>query len=91
LRNFGAPRRGDDSSVNPNASPRRLFDQLNAGEGRPSISPAELLKNRLVMAPYSVGSECPFCEYLAYNLLPVWFLKRELDEANLDLAMFTHN
>jgi transposase len=68
-----------------------LFDQLYADEGRPSIPPEQLLKSRIVMALYSVRSERLFCEQLAYNLLWLWFLDRELDEGSFDPTVFTHN
>lgn len=68
-----------------------LFDELYANEGRPSIPPEQLLKGRILMALYSVRSERLFCEQLAYNLLWLWFLDRELDEGSFDATVFTHN
>jgi transposase len=68
-----------------------LFDQLYAGEGRPSIPPEQLLKSRILMALYSVRSERLFCEQLAYNLLWLWFLDRELEEGSFDASVFAHN
>ena len=68
-----------------------LFDQLYAHEGRPSIPPEQLLKSRILMALYSVRSERLFCEQLAYNLLWLWFLDRELDEGTLIATVFSHN
>lgn len=68
-----------------------LFDELYAEEGRPSIPPEQLLKSRILMALYSVRSERLFCEQLAYNLLWLWFLDRELDEGNFDPTVFTYN
>lgn len=68
-----------------------LFDALYAQEGRPSIPPEQLLKSRILMALYSVRSERLFCEQLAYNLLWLWFLDRELDEGSFDPTVFTHN
>jgi transposase len=68
-----------------------LFDQLYAGEGRPSIPPEQLLKSRILIALYSVRSERLFCEQLAYNLLWLWFLDRELEEGSFDPTVFTHN
>jgi transposase len=68
-----------------------LFDDLYANEGRPSIPPEQLLKSRILMALYSVRSERLFCEQLAYNLLWLWFLDRELDEGSFDATVFTHN
>src|SRR5256884_5174608 len=68
-----------------------LFDELYAKEGRPSIPPEQLLKSRILMALYSVRSERLFCEQLAYNLLWLWFLDRELAEGSFDPTVFTHN
>jgi transposase len=68
-----------------------LFDAVYADEGRPSIPPEQLLKSRILMALYSVRSERLFCEQLAYNLLWLWFLDRELDEGSFDPTVFTHN
>lgn len=68
-----------------------LFDQLYAQEGRPSIPPEQLLKSRVLIALYSVRSERLYCEQLAYNLLWLWFLDRELDEGSFDPTVFTHN
>ena len=68
-----------------------LFDELYADEGRPSIPPEQLLKSRILMALYSVRSERLYCEQLAYNLLWLWFLDRELDEGSFDSTVFTHN
>jgi transposase len=68
-----------------------LFDAVYAEEGRPSIPPEQLLKSRILMALYSVRSERLFCEQLAYNLLWLWFLDRELDEGTFDSTVFTHN
>jgi transposase len=68
-----------------------VFDALYALEGRPSIPPEQLLKSRILMALYSVRSERLFCEQLAYNLLWLWFLDRELDEGSFDPTVFTHN
>src|SRR5438477_11620675 len=68
-----------------------LFDELYAKEGRPSIPPEQLLKSRILMALYSVRSERLFCEQLAYNLLWLWLLDRELAEGSFDPMVFTHN
>jgi transposase len=67
------------------------FDELYAEEGRPSIPPEQLIKSRILMALYSVRSERLFCEQLAYNLLWLWFLDRELAEGSFDPTVFTHN
>jgi transposase len=68
-----------------------LFDELYSKEGRRSIPPEQLLKSRLLIALYSVRSERLYCEQLAYNLLWLWFLDRELDEGSFDPTVFTHN
>src|SRR5271154_3085012 len=68
-----------------------LFGQLYADQGRASIPPEQLLKARVLTALYSVRSERLFCEQLAYNLLWLWFLDRELDEGSFDATVFTHN
>lgn len=73
---------------------RRLsphFDAIYADEGRPSIPPEQLLKARLLMALFSVRSERLFCEQLAYNLLWLWFLDRDLDDAAWDHSVFSQN
>jgi transposase len=68
-----------------------LFEELYADQGRPSIPPEQLFKSRILMALYSVRSERLFCEQLAYNLLWLWFLDRELEEGSFDPTVFTHN
>lgn len=68
-----------------------LFDQLYAGEGRPSIPPEQLLKSRVLMALFSVRSERLFCEQLGYNLLWLWFLDREFNEGSFDHSIFAKN
>ena len=71
-----------------------LFDELYAGEGRPSIPPEQLFKSRILMALYSVRSERLYCEQLAYNLLWLWFLPlavphpEEQDDARYNLETF---
>jgi transposase len=68
-----------------------LFDELYAGQGRPSIPPEQLLKARILTALYSVRSERLFCEQLSYNLLWLWFLDRELSEGSFDRSIFAKN
>lgn len=68
-----------------------VFDEVYAPKGRPSIPPEQLLKSRILMALYSVRSERLFCEQLAYNLLWLWFLDRELEEGSFDPTVFSHN
>ena len=67
------------------------WDGLYGTTGRPSIPPEQLLKARLLMALYSVRSERLFCEQLAYNILWMWFLDRELDEGAWDHSTFSQN
>src|SRR5450631_4849028 len=69
----------------------RLFDELYAVEGRPSIPPEQLFKSRILMALYSVRSERLFCEQLSYNLLWLWFLDREFSEGSFDHSIFAKN
>src|SRR5271156_5987051 len=68
-----------------------LFDELYAGQGRPSIPPEQLFKSRLLMALYSVRSERLFCQQLGYNLLWLWFLDRELSQGSFDHSIFAKN
>lgn len=68
-----------------------LFDQLYEEKGRPSIPPEQLLKARVLTALYSVRSERLFCEQLAYNLLWLWFLDRELAQGSFDHSLFAKN
>jgi transposase len=68
-----------------------LFDELYAGEGRPSIPPEQLLKARVLTALFSVRSERLFCEQLGYNLLWLWFLDREFSEGSFDHSIFAKN
>ena len=70
---------------------RRLFDELYAEMGRPSIPPEQLLKARVLTALYSVRSERLFCEQLGYNLLWLWFLDREFAEGSFDHSIFAKN
>jgi transposase len=68
-----------------------VFDAMYAEGGRPSIPPERLLKSMLLIAPYSVRSERPFCEQLDYNLLFRWFLGMDMVEASFVPTVFTHN
>src|SRR5271170_4747287 len=68
-----------------------LFDDLYAGEGRPSIPPEQLLKARVLTSLYSVRSERLFCEQLGYNLLWLWFLDREFAQGSFDHSIFAKN
>ena len=67
------------------------FDRMYASAGRAAVPPERLLKASLLMALYSVHSECPFCEELEYNLLCRWFLDMDLMEHSFDATVFTKN
>jgi transposase len=69
----------------------RVFNQMYADGGRPSVPPETLLKSTLLMALYSVRSERLFCEMLQYNLLFRWFLALGIDEAVFDHSTFSKN
>ena len=68
-----------------------VFDEMYAGEGRPSIPPERLLKAMLLMALYSVRSERMFAEQLNYNLLFKWFLDMDMVELAFDPTTFGKN
>lgn len=73
---------------------RRLdaeFEDLYAGEGRPSIPPERLLGSKILMALYSVRSDRQFCERLKYDLLFQWFLDLNPDEPSFDASSFSKN
>ena len=69
----------------------RLFNELYAERGRPSIPPEQLLKASLLVAPYSVRAERQFCEQLRYNILFRWFLDLNLDEAPFNASTLSKN
>lgn len=69
----------------------RLFNQMYAQVGRPSVAPERILKSLLLIALYSVRSERQFCEQLDYNLLFRWFLDMELEEKSFDATVFSKN
>ena len=58
----------------------KVFDEMYADGGRPSIPPERLLKAMLLMALYSVRSERMFAEQLGYNLLFKWFIDMDMVE-----------
>jgi transposase len=47
----------------------RVFDEMYAATGRPSVPPERLLKGQLLIALYSIRSERQLSEQLQYNLL----------------------
>lgn len=67
------------------------FDQMYSYTGRSSIPPERVLKSLLLIAFYSVRSECQFCEQLDYNLLFRWFLDMNMVEESFDPTVFTKN
>ena len=69
----------------------RLFDEIYASGGRPSIPPEHLLKASLLMAFYTVRSERQFCEQLRYNLLFKWFLDLNVEDEPFHPTTFTKN
>jgi transposase len=69
----------------------KVFDEMYAAGGRPSIPPERLLKAMLLMALYSVRSERMFAEQLGYNLLFKWFLDMDMVEPSFDPTTFGKN
>lgn len=68
-----------------------LFEGMYSKTGRPSIPPERLLKSLLLMALFSVRSERPFCDQLAYNMLFLWFLDMDLHEEPFNASTFSKN
>ena len=66
-----------------------LFDDMYAERGRPSIPPERLLKAKLLMALYTVRSDRLFCEMLRCQILFLWFLDMDLDDAAWDHSSFS--
>ena len=56
-----------------------------------SVPHEPLLKAWLLIARYSLSSECVFCDELEYNLLNRWFLDMDLMEHSFDTTVFTKN
>jgi transposase len=67
------------------------FEQLYAGEGRPSIAPERLIRASLVQILFSIRSERQLMEQLAYNLLFRWFVGLSIDEPVWVPTVFTKN
>src|SRR5438128_10834515 len=66
-------------------------NKLYAKTGRPSIAPEKLLRALLLQALYSVRSERPLMEQLAYNLLFRWFVGLNMDDMVWDATTFSKN
>jgi transposase len=69
----------------------RLFTQMYARLGRPSIPPEKLLRALLLQILYSLRSERLLMEQLNYNLLFRWFVGLNMDDPVWDVTVFTKN
>jgi transposase len=69
----------------------KLFDQMYATIGRPSIAPEKLLRALLLQVLYTVRSERMLMEQLNYNLLFRWFVGLNMDDEVWDVTVFTKN
>lgn len=69
----------------------RLFDQIYAHVGRPSIAPERLLRALMLQVLYTIRSERLLMEQLDYNLLFRWFVGLQMDDAVWDVTVFTKN
>ena len=67
------------------------FSRMYAKGGRPSVPPEHLLKASLLIALYSVRSECQFCERLTYDMLFRWFLDLNIRGGSFDQSTFAKN
>ena len=67
------------------------FDQLYAGEGRPSIAPERLIRASLLQMLYSIRSERQLMEQMDYNLLFRWFVGLGIDDTIWVPTVFTKN
>ena len=67
------------------------FDEMYSQTGRPSIAPEKLLRAQLIQMLYSVRSERLLMEEIDYSVLFRWFVGMNLDEAVLDVTVFTKN
>lgn len=67
------------------------FEQLYAGDGRPSIAPERLMRAALVQILFSIRSERQLMEQLEYNLLFRWFVGLSIDEPVWVPTVFTKN
>jgi transposase len=69
----------------------RVFDEMYAATGRPSVPPERLLKGQLLIALYSIRSERQLCEQVQYNLLYRWFLDMDMLEPAFDASTYSRN
>ena len=69
----------------------RRFDTMYARVGRPSIAPEKLLRAQLLQMLYSIRSERLLMEEMDYNLLFLWFVGLNADDAVWDATVFTKN
>jgi transposase len=69
----------------------RVFDEMYAATGRPSVPPERLLKGQLLLALYSIRSERQLCEQVEYNLLYRWFLDMDMLEPAFDASTYSRN
>ena len=69
----------------------RVFGQMYARLGRPSIPPEKLLRALLLQILYTIKSERMLMEQLNYNLLFRWFVGLNMDEEVWDVTVFTKN
>ena len=67
------------------------FNELYAGEGRPSIAPERLLRAALVQILFSIRSERQLMEQMQYNLLFRWFVGLGIDDTVWVPTVFTKN
>src|SRR5215472_6722199 len=69
----------------------KVFAQMYARLGRPSIAPEKLLRALLLQILYTLRSERMLMEQLNYNLLFRWFVGLNMDEPVWDVTVFTKN
>lgn len=69
----------------------RVFDELYARTGRPSIAPEKLLRALLLQALYAKRSERLLMEELDYSLLFRWFVGLGIDDPVWDATVFSKN
>ncbi len=67
------------------------FNSLYADFGRDSIPPEKLLRAQLLMALYTIRSECQLIEQIDYNLLFRWFVGFSMDDRVWHHSTFTKN
>jgi transposase len=67
------------------------FTALYSENGRPSISPEQLLRALLLQAFYSIRSERQLMEQLNYNLLFRWFVGPSVDDPVWVPTVFSKN